>query len=167
MSIIESSEYKSYGFTVRANSSNRADYSPFFNLIAKFKNHVTLECKYEEYGKHDWLHYHGVLAIKKRFYRKRLVIPGFHLKLEEIYNIKGWHKYITKEDTTDQKVQDVFDAMGDLIQKDKEIDNISEDELIEETDTFKKFKGSVFKKHRDKQKQLNNQDLPLQSDEQV
>lgn len=71
------------------------DYSNFFEHLEKFKVHV--EYKVGELDSKGKLHYHGILYLDKGFYRKRLMIRKFHIKLVEIFDKSGWIKYIHKD----------------------------------------------------------------------
>lgn len=94
------SEYVSYGFTVKYNKAKAetvdvADYSIWFSRAEKMG--IKIECKYLEYDSNNHAHYHGVLCIPKKFYRKRLDLKGYHYKLEEIYDKAGWLRYCKKD----------------------------------------------------------------------
>lgn len=150
MEIIKSDKVM-FGLTVKATGGlKRADYEPFFDKIKAHEQNVQLICINKEYGKTDTLHYHGIISITKGFFRKRLKVNGFHIKLVEIFDIKGWHSYMTKEggvqewnplnNITDtiidedefieqELIQSVYDHMGDLIQRDQEMDPIEYDHM--------------------------------------
>lgn len=91
----KNSKHTLYGFTVKDNRQDVTDYDSFFDRCNKFKCDVQ-----EYYGELDSkgrLHFHGIISIPKGFYRKKLCMPGLHLDLEEIYDLKGWVKYIKKD----------------------------------------------------------------------
>lgn len=79
----------------RGYTATKADYNVFFNKLAKFA--IPVEYKVSEIDKEGRVHYHGILYLEKGFYRKRICVPGYHIKLEEVYNKKGWEKYIHKD----------------------------------------------------------------------
>lgn len=81
--------------TLGASDCTEADYAPFFDKIAKFG--ITCEYKIPEKDKNGKLHYHGILYLKKGFFRKRIMCKLFHIKLVELYDRKGWMKYIHKD----------------------------------------------------------------------
>lgn len=87
-----------YAFTVKDNRRETTDYSSFFDRLSKFD--VEIDCKYKELDSKGKVHYHGIVLIPKGMYRKKLMMPGLHLKLEELYNREGWMKYITKDQMT-------------------------------------------------------------------
>lgn len=88
-----------FAFTVkiirRGTTPTEDDYLPFFAKLAKFQ--IEIEYKIPEFDKMGRLHYHGIIYLKKGFYRKKICVPGMHIKLEEIYDKKGWEKYIHKD----------------------------------------------------------------------
>jgi len=43
------------------------------------------------------IHIHGVIMLRKGFYRQRLVVKGFNLNLTEINSMEHWLRYIEKE----------------------------------------------------------------------
>lgn len=135
-----------YGFTIKSTSGHkRSDYTPIFSKWEDNKQNVEMVTKHLEYGKHDYLHYHGIITIKKGFYRKRLEMKGYHIKLVEVFDIKGWVKYITKEHQPnktltdviqtedDIKCQQVYDAMGDLLQRNLERDKTESDTMSDDS----------------------------------
>lgn len=87
------------------------DYTPFFERLKKFS--IEIEYKISETDKSGKLHYHGILYLSKGFYRKKLCMKGFHVKLDQIYNKQGWIKYIHKEyaypPTTVQQMNDQYE----------------------------------------------------------
>lgn len=96
---IVKSDTVAYGFTVKKLGKEQAeieDYCAWFIHISKFKN-VVIEHHYPERDSQGKIHYHGVIYVPKTFYRKRLEFKGFHLKLEQIYDLQGWIRYITKD----------------------------------------------------------------------
>lgn len=98
---IVKSDYIAFGYTVKVLGDIETDpsnYIKWFVHSSKFgDDKVKLEHSYSERDSHNKLHYHGVMIIKKGFYRKRLECQGYHLKLEEIYDMDGWFRYITKD----------------------------------------------------------------------
>lgn len=95
----QSSNHTLYGFTVKDNRIDVTDYDSFLDRCAKFK--CIVQEYYGELDSKGRYHLHGIISIPKGFYRKKLVMPGLHLKLEEIYNLIGWTKYIKKDQPRD------------------------------------------------------------------
>lgn len=93
---IERSTHIAFAYTIKnLGSDGDADYSPFFTKLTKFGiksefNIKELDCK----GK---THYHGILYLEKGFYRKRILVKGFHIKLKEVTDKSGWIRYIHKD----------------------------------------------------------------------
>jgi hypothetical protein len=87
---------RAYAYTIKSLGSElEADYEPFFKKLDYFK--ITVEYKIKEFDKSGKSHYHGILYLPKGFFRKRIILKGFHLKLEELYNKAGWIRYIHKD----------------------------------------------------------------------
>lgn len=95
----ERSPYTAWAYTVKDNRSETTDYYAFFDRCEQFGCKVV--SKFSEHGNHNKLHYHGVIKIPKGFYRKKLMMPGLHLKLKEITDYEGWLEYCKKEQPTD------------------------------------------------------------------
>jgi len=83
-----------FAYTVKTLGKS-IDYEPFFNNLDKFN--IKVEYKIKEKDSLGKNHYHGIFYLDKGFYRKRLIIKGFHIKLEQIYDKAGWIKYIHKD----------------------------------------------------------------------
>lgn len=93
-------DHKAYAYTIKRNCrrndpNTKEHYVPFFDRLKKLN--IGIEYKVLEKDKRGRLHYHGILYLKKGFYRKRLMMDGLHLKLKEIYDKSGWVKYIHKD----------------------------------------------------------------------
>ncbi len=88
-----------YAFTVKIlknpKKADEKDYEPFFKLF--YLNAKVLSCVGEADPK-GVLHYHGVIRIPKKYYRKGLIVKGYHLKLVKIYDVAGWINYCYKND---------------------------------------------------------------------
>lgn len=55
---------------------------------------VKVKYMYKETGYiRSKLHLHGTIELPEEFYRKKLCIPGFHLKLVKLYDEDTWIKY--------------------------------------------------------------------------
>lgn len=95
---VSKSDFISFAYTVkilRTGEVTEADYQPFFDRIDNLN--ITVEYKMPEKDSKGKLHYHGILYLKKGFFRKRICLKGFHIKLDELYDRKGWLKYIHKD----------------------------------------------------------------------
>lgn len=93
---IERSGFVAYAYTVKnLGSEMDADYTPFFDRLSKYD--IKVEFKVKEFDKHGKSHFHGILYLPKGFWRKRIMVHGYHIKLVEVYNKEGWIKYIHKD----------------------------------------------------------------------
>ncbi len=90
-------EIRYFAFTVKILSRkmeiDEKSYEPFFSHLYKFGKSIYMRAEMD--GK-QILHYHGIVALPKKFYRKRLTVMGFHLKLKNIWSISGWTAYMNK-----------------------------------------------------------------------
>ncbi len=88
-----------YAFTVKKlklkKDITERDYESFFKILFSLSDVL---CYCGELDSHGLLHYHGVIRIKKNFYRKNLRVTGFHLFIKPIYNLFGWFTYCFKND---------------------------------------------------------------------
>lgn len=97
---ITKSQSLAFAYTIKKlNKTNQppsqGDYDVFFKKLSKFN--ITVEYKISELDSKGHIHYHGILYLDKGFYRRKLMIKGFHMKLDEIYDKSGWVKYIHKD----------------------------------------------------------------------
>lgn len=112
MDIIKS-KFIAFAYTLKLNSltATKADYATFFDKLKKFN----IECEYKimEYDASGRLHYHGIIYLPKGFFRKRICIPGMHIKLVELYSRDGWLSYIKKDthwdDYDHEDIQDLIE----------------------------------------------------------
>lgn len=101
----EQSKKTLFGFTVKDNRQDVTDYDSFMDRAKR------MECDIQEYypekDSKGRLHLHGIISIPKGFYRKKLMMSGLHLKLEEIYDIDGWRRYCKKsQPNTDENSEE-------------------------------------------------------------
>ena len=76
------SDVQAWGYTIKDNRTETTDYESWFTNAERLKCKIV--SKSPEYDSKGKLHYHGVIEIPKRFYRKRLMQKGLHLHLQEI-----------------------------------------------------------------------------------
>ncbi len=85
-----------YAFTVKKLKSpygaKKEDYKKFFDHLSRY---VNIEKKYFEIT-NNILHYHGIITIDNKLYRKRLITRGYRLYMTKIRDEKGWLQYCTK-----------------------------------------------------------------------
>jgi hypothetical protein len=96
MNIIKSDTI-AFCYTLKLNrlGATAADYDTFFDKCLKFN--IKVEYKITELDSSGRLHYHGILYLKKGFFRKRICVPGMHIKLVECNNKEAWMNYIHKD----------------------------------------------------------------------
>lgn len=74
------------------------DYEDVIDHYKKMGYIKDIDFEYDDQGR---LHIHGIILLRKGFYRKKLCMKGYHIKLEQIYDEKGWLKYIHKSHKPD------------------------------------------------------------------
>lgn len=116
---ITKSEFIAFAYTIKALGAvdGDHDYSLWFEKLKKFD--ISVEYKIAERDSLGKVHYHGIIYLPKGFFRKRLMMKGFHIKLVELYDRSGWVKYIMKDvelwrldehpdpDDSDELIEDV------------------------------------------------------------
>lgn len=92
-----------WAFTIKYNPNNLTE-SEYKTKLEQLMNHWKkngvniLEYKYEDQTKkalQTKIHIHGTCDIRRGIYRKKLMLPNYHIKLVE-WRDMGWNKYITK-----------------------------------------------------------------------
>lgn len=93
------SKATSYAFTLRKTSTKRGQPTQ-----EDYKSHVTKLCRPTDsmvreyvFEKTGGLHMHGILEIPKSVHMYRFRVRGWKLHLEEIWSLKGWKEYMSKE----------------------------------------------------------------------
>lgn len=86
-----------YAFTAKYNSKEKATYEQYNLLFDKWSKFGQIQKQIYEKDKCGRLHAHGIISLPSGFFRKKLSDIGLHYKLEEIYNLEGWNRYIMKE----------------------------------------------------------------------
>ncbi len=91
--------YSLWAFTVKVNKDGKyADqryYEPFFTNLYQLSKVLTV-CGEDDTK--NILHYHGVIRIKNKLFRKNLCVKGYHVNLTRIHNLRGWLEYCHKRD---------------------------------------------------------------------
>ncbi len=86
-----------YAFTVKVlkkpKEADEKTYEIFFKILFALSDVLTYCGELDPKGV---LHYHGVIRIKRNFYRKNLIVKGFNIHLSSIYNLYGWMEYCFK-----------------------------------------------------------------------
>lgn len=88
-----------YGFTYKKNTlpvaSNR-DYDPIINLLRSKYDNVSWVYETDKKGLQ---HIHGIVDFNRRNPLFKTLVPqGFSARFHEIHDMKGWIRYLTKED---------------------------------------------------------------------
>lgn len=87
-----------YAFTLKALADPKnvrvKDYAPVLEHMSQYG---LIKCAEVEHGLRGVCHIHGIILLRRGFFRKKLCFEGFHMKLEFMYNEVGWKKYIRKE----------------------------------------------------------------------
>jgi len=94
---IEKSNFNNWEYTVK--KLGLGDMSPFeyTHILRILAKHGHIECNVYEKDSHGKWHVHGILSLPKKFFRKKLMTHGYHIKLVEIYNLEGWQSYLKKD----------------------------------------------------------------------
>lgn len=97
---IERANFTAFAVTIRFNAKKDAeekDYVPMIeNMIRKGIEIHSLYYEEDKGKTYNGIHVHGIIYVKKNFYRKKLAMDGFSIKMEEIYSWDGWQKYLNK-----------------------------------------------------------------------
>jgi len=103
-----------YAFTIKDNRKEQSDYYSTFDQWEK--KGCIIRCKYAEQDSQGKLHYHGIVSIPEKCYRKALCPKGMHFMLKEIYDESGWDIYIKKDqkDLDEDKDTNDNELMGKL-----------------------------------------------------
>lgn len=96
----DSGEYKSVSFTVKKNSGpsssvTKESYAP---VLEHFNRYAIVQPPYYEHDSSGRLHMHGILSVKKGFYKRRLQVPGFYVYTTDCVHIEQWLEYCKKCD---------------------------------------------------------------------
>jgi hypothetical protein len=90
-------EQQPYAFTVkRIFKPKEVTDSDYLDIMAKWSHFGLIKCYEFEKDSHGILHIHGIILLRKGFYRKKLVIKGYSTRLDELYDETGWMRYIGK-----------------------------------------------------------------------
>jgi len=104
-----------FAFTIKDNRRECTDYqSTFDNWI---KKGCIIHCKYPEMDSTNKLHFHGIVSIPSKVYRKALCPKGMHFLLKPIFDEDGWETYIKKEQDIDSDDTDDNDFFNRITHK--------------------------------------------------
>lgn len=90
-----------YAFTVKFNTLDKkgcvpSDYDQVFLRWLASDDRVKIDTKIFEQDSKGVCHSHGIVSIPRGYYRKSMMEPGLHLKLDKITDRQGWLAYIRK-----------------------------------------------------------------------
>jgi len=96
----EPSEYRTICFTAKINlgnpdSVNETDYAP---LLEHWEQYAIVKQPYYEKDKTGRCHMHGILTVKKGFYKRRLQLKGFYVYTTDCVHLEQWMNYCKKVD---------------------------------------------------------------------
>ncbi len=78
---------------VKNKNITQKDYGPFFKVLYNLSRIITYCGEVDSKG---ILHYHGVIELSPKFYRKNLGVKGYHIRLTRIYDLQKWIEYCFK-----------------------------------------------------------------------
>lgn len=93
-----------FAFTVKDNRRDTTDYEMLWD--SWHKKGCIINCKYPELDVKGRLHFHGIVTIPVKCYRKALCPKGFHFLLKPISDEEGWISYIKKDQSEDEDTND-------------------------------------------------------------
>lgn len=90
-----------YAFTIKKLGKSVVSLKDYADIMSNMTNYGFVKCAEYERDSQGKLHVHGIVLLRRGFFRKKLCMQGFHVKLEYIYDENGWINYITKCDAPD------------------------------------------------------------------
>jgi len=108
----------------KADTVTEQDFEPLLTHLGK---QLTTHCFEKDKGK-DHVHLHGVVKIPTGFYRKKLALIGFNMKIKLITDMKGWLKYLAKDQPYRSLIRFEIDVMDQI--DNHLVDDSSSDHLI-------------------------------------
>lgn len=94
----ESSEFKALAFTIKKlKDPKNATVKDYIEVLCKWlKLDVDIQAGEYERDSTNVLHIHGIIVVKKNFYKRRLQVEGYHVYIRDIYDKTSWLRYINK-----------------------------------------------------------------------
>lgn len=100
--VYDSGEYMALAFTIKKLGPRRVDLCEYTEVIAswknKFSNSVMIEDFISEFDSSNKLHVHGIIYVRKNFFKRRLQVKGFHVYTTDMYSKDQWLLYMHKVD---------------------------------------------------------------------
>jgi len=109
---IHTKKFKRFAYTMRkVKNPQLVTETTYVNQLNYFRSN--LQCIVDEvvFENTSGLHVHGIIRIPVDVSLTRFRVRGWSIKLEEIYDVKGWTKYIHK-DQEDSEI-DITDTPED------------------------------------------------------
>jgi len=98
--VYDSGEYLCLAFTIKKLGPREVELSDYTEQLhlwqERFKNSVMIEDFIREHDDHGKLHIHGIIYVKKNFYKKRLQIDGYYVHTTDMYSKEQWFQYMLK-----------------------------------------------------------------------
>lgn len=93
----EKAKYCGWAFTIKKLGNASVQPSDYAEIVGRLSSFGYVDCHYYEKDSLGKFHVHGIINLRKGFFRKHLKFMGFHLKLVELYDRQGWERYIKKD----------------------------------------------------------------------
>lgn len=104
---------QAYAITMRKTTKpDKVNESTYINQMNYFKSYLGAHFETVRFELTGGLHMHGIVSIPKSANLVRFRVRGWSIRLEEIYDLDGWNKYINK-DNKDNKDSDE-DSIDDI-----------------------------------------------------
>jgi len=118
------SQQQGWAFTVKKLGKGKVTLESYVDVIGLFNKYGFIKKAEYERDSRGVLHVHGILLLRKGFLRKKLLLQGFHTKLEELYDESGWVDYIVKDlgkglylfDPRYEPEENIDELIGELVQ---------------------------------------------------
>lgn len=90
-------------------------YESDYNIVRKELNNsgYVKHIKFEKDPK-GRLHCHGIILLRKGFFRQKLKVQGFHCHLREVYDERDWLSYCNKNQGKQDEVLYLLDPIYEV-----------------------------------------------------
>jgi len=102
---LKTANERNYAFTFRRTTLK---YNTVETYLRQIKYFESLGCKVDNkvFEKTAGLHMHGIIRVPINLSLMRFRVRGWSIKLEELYDLDGWIKYINKDQVIDDEYID-------------------------------------------------------------
>lgn len=99
----QNSEFKAMAFTLKKlRDPKNATLENYSDVLQKWMDMgLKIEAAEFERDSKGILHIHGIVVMRKNFYRMRMKTTDYSLKLRDVYDKSGWIAYINKDKVRD------------------------------------------------------------------